>query len=131
LAETEPGVYAATVEVDEIGLYEVRHGELSALAHVGPVNAPEFADARSTTQRLEAIAAETGGSVRRLGADGGVPGIVPVRRGGQAHGRDWIGLGATTDSTLKSVNRLPLFAGFLGLGILLLALASMWYRESR
>jgi hypothetical protein len=29
------------------------------------------------------------------------------------------------------VNRIPLFAGFLGLALLLLALASTWYREGR
>jgi hypothetical protein len=32
---------------------------------------------------------------------------------------------------LKSVSRVPLFGGFLGLGLLLLAFGSMWYREGR
>ncbi len=133
LAQVEPGVFAATVDAEEIGLHEIRHGELRTLAHVGPVNAPEFADARSTTQRLAGVARESGGSVRRIGdAEApSLPGIVPVRRGSQATGRDWIGLGVTSDSTLKSVNRLPLFAGFLGLAALLLALGAMWYREGR
>jgi uncharacterized membrane protein len=29
------------------------------------------------------------------------------------------------------VQRVPLFAGFLGLGVLLLAFGAMWYREGR
>ena len=32
---------------------------------------------------------------------------------------------------LKGINSLPLFAGFAGLGVLLLAFASMWWREGR
>ena len=37
-----------------------------------------------------------------------------------------------TDETVqKGVNTLPLFAGFAGLGILLLAVSAMWWREGR
>lgn len=51
--------------------------------------------------------------------------------GAPASARDWIGLRTTSESILKSVDRIPLFAGFLGLGALLLALGAMWYREGR
>lgn len=128
LAEEAPGLFGVTLDVSEIGLYTIAQGGMTALAHVGPVNAPEFADPRSTTERLEPLAEATGGSVRRIG-DGAVPGIVPVSRGGA--GRDWIGLRPTGDSILKSVNRVPLFSGFLGLGLLLLAFGATWYREGR
>ena len=120
--------------VDEIGLYQVANGDLTTLAHVGPVNAPEFAETVSTEDMLKPVADATGGSVRRLeGFAGGisVPGIVPVRATGQASGRDWIGLRTTNDSVLKSVDRVPLFGGFFGLALLLLALGSMWWREGR
>ena len=60
-----------------------------------------------------------------------LPGIVPVRGSADAAGRDWIGLRTTNDSLLKSVSRVPLFGGFFGLALLLLALGSMWYREGR
>ena len=133
LAASTPGVFAGSLETDEIGLYQIGNGDLSALAHVGPVNAPEFADTVSTTEVLRPFAEASGGSVRRLGAASsvGLPGIVPVRATAQAAGRDWIGLRTTDDSILKSVSRIPLFAGFLGLMLLLLALGSMWYREGR
>lgn len=133
LTESEPGVFSATIDAEEIGLYQIGNGELAALAHVGPVNAREFADTISTTELMEGPAGKTGGSVRRLAAGSGLttPGIVPVRHTGNASGRDWIGLRSTDDSVLKAVNQVPLFAGFLGLGILLLALGSMWYREGR
>lgn len=135
LAQSGPGIFTGSLETDEIGLYQVANGDLSTLAHVGPVNAPEFTDVVSTADRLKPVAEAVGGSVRRLsGSDpGGVnlPSVVPVRSSGEASGGDWIGLRNTEDSVLKSVSSVPLFGGFLGLGLLLLALGAMWYREGR
>jgi hypothetical protein len=135
LQKSEPGVFTGSAEVKEIGLYQVGNGNLTALAHVGPVNAPEFTDVISTEEKLQPAADATGGSVRRLAtsSENGValPSIVPVRSSGEASGADWIGLRTTDDSVLKAVSRVPLFGGFLGLGVLLLAMGSMWYREGR
>ncbi|WP_157016998.1 glutamine amidotransferase [Mesorhizobium xinjiangense] len=134
LAADTPGIFAAEFPVDQIGLYQIANGELTTLAHVGPVNAPEFADTVSTEEVLRPAVEATEGSVRRLNGSAGamsLPGLVPVRATSEASGRDWIGLRTTSDSILKSVDRVPLFGGFLGLGLLLLALGSMWYREGR
>ncbi|WP_421916626.1 hypothetical protein [Mesorhizobium sp.] len=135
LDKSEPGVFLGSVQTSEIGLYQIANGDLTALAHVGPINSPEFADVVSTTDRLKAPAEATGGSVRRLttssASDIALPSIVPVRSSGEAAGSDWIGLRTTDDSVLKAVSRVPLFGGFLGLGLLLLAIGSMWYREGR
>ncbi len=133
LTSAEPGLFTGSAETTEIGLYQIGNGDLSALAHIGPVNAPEFADTVSTETVLRPTAEATGGSVRRLAGLTGqsLPQIVPVRGQGEAAGRDWIGLRTTSDSVLKSVSRVPLFGGFFGLALLLLALGSMWYREGR
>lgn len=135
LTEERPGLFTGAMEVDEIGLYQVGNEDLFALAHVGPVNAPEFADVVSTAERLAPVAQASGGSVRHIGTGltGSIdlPGIVPVRGNGTTSGRDWMGLRTTGDSILKSVSRVPLFTGFFGLGLLLFALGAMWYREGR
>ena len=135
LAETGPGTFAGSVEVEEIGLYQVGHGTLTTLAHVGPVNAPEFEGTVSTTEILQPVAEATGGVVRRIetGLTGALqlPRIVPVRPGAETAGRDWMGLRQTEDSVLRSVSRVPLFAGFFGLALLLMAIGSMWWREGR
>ena len=133
LTASEPGIFTGSLQTDEIGLYQIANGDLTALAHVGPVNAPEFADTVSTEDVVKPFAEATGGSVRRIeGLTGiSVPSIVPVRTAADASGRDWIGLKTTNDSILKSVSRVPLFGGFFGLCLLLLALGSMWYREGR
>ena len=133
LSAASDGIFNGSVETDEIGLYQVANGDLTTLAHVGPVNAPEFADTVSTENLLRGPTNATGGSVHRLEGTTGIslPGIVPVRETSTASGRDWIGLRTTDDSVLKAVTRIPLFGGFFGLALLLLAMGSMWYREGR
>lgn len=133
LVAGEPGIFTGSVETDEIGIYQIGNGDLTALAHVGPVNAPEFADVVSTEEVLRPVAEGSGGSVRRLEGSTGLslPNIVPVRGTSEASGTDWIGLRTTDDSLLKAITRVPLFSGFFGLALLLLALGSMWYREGR
>ncbi len=135
LTQDKPGLFDATVDVGEIGIYQVTHGELSALAHVGPLNAPEFAEAVSTEAKVKPATAATGGGVKRLVATAGgnidVPSVVPVAGTASAAGPDWIGLRETDETVLRGVNRLPLFGGFLGLAALIMALGAMWYREGR
>lgn len=134
LTAAEPGLFHGTLQADEIGLYQVSNGDLTALAHVGPINAPEFTDTVSTEERLRPVAEESGGSSRRLAKMGGLslPNIVAVRPNASVSaGRDWIGLRTTNDSVLKSVRRVPLLTGLMGMGLLLLALGSMWYREGK
>ncbi|GHD11859.1 membrane protein [Tianweitania populi] len=134
LTSNQPGLFTGSLETDEVGLYQIANGDLTALAHVGPLNAPEFADVVSTTERLQPVADETGGSVRRLesGVTGlSLPNIVPVSGNGETNGRDWMGLRVTDDSVLQSVSRTPLFGGFFGLALLLMAIGAMWYREGR
>ena len=135
LVETEPGIFTANVPIDEVGLYRIGNGDMSALASVGPVDAPEFRDMVSTTDVLTPLLQSTGGQVRRLRSgvlqSPDVPNIVPLRTAASSVGRDWIGLRTSGETRLVGVERQPLFAGFLGLALLLLALAGTWWREGR
>ncbi|WP_062228618.1 hypothetical protein [Aureimonas frigidaquae] len=136
LAEVSDGVWRADMPVSELGLYQVANGDLRTLVNVGPANPREFREAISTPQKLQGLADATRGSVRRV-ADGGasasvsVPRIVPISGRADGNGRDWIGLRTTDETALRGVDRTPLFAGFLGFAVLLLALSSTWYREGR
>ncbi len=135
LTQGKPGLFEATVQSDEIGIFRVKNGDLEALAHVGPVDAPEFADSISTRDRLQPLAQATGGTVKRLheAAESSVqvPAITAVSAGRTTSGNDWIGLRETQDTALKSVHRLPLFSGLLALAALLMIFGGMWYREGR
>ncbi|WP_102958825.1 hypothetical protein [Mangrovicella endophytica] len=134
LTDAGSGRWEGTLKTEELGLYQAANGELRTLANVGPVNPREYREAISTTAKLAPIAEATRGSARRLAeATGGidVPRIVPVRGRANADGRDWIGLKQTDETVLRGVERTPLFAGFLGLAVLLLAISATWYREGR
>ncbi|MBO0663284.1 hypothetical protein LQ948_11630 [Jiella sp. MQZ9-1] len=129
------GLWEGVLKTNEIGLFQAANGDLRALGTVGPVNPREYRDAISTTAKLQPIADASHGSVRRIGSadtsDVVVPRIVPISGRADGNGRDWIGLKTTDETILKGVDRTPLFAGFLGLAVLLLALSATWYREGR
>jgi hypothetical protein len=131
LAEAEPGLWRGIVEDAPLGLHRAEDGALTALAHIGPANPAEFQDVVSTTERLRPVAEAMGGSVRRLEADGGIPRISVVSARAPASGRDWIGLRRSQASVLKSVDRLPLLGGVLGLALLAGGFVALWYREAR
>jgi len=140
LTLVEPGLWRATLPVDEIGLYRVEQGDKRAFAHVGAANPREFIDARSTDTLLGPLAEATGGRIARMAdADGNpeTPRIVPIRAGATKSGSDWIGVRMTEASVLKGVIRVPLFGGYVGpaaflaLLVLLLMPVFTWYREGR
>jgi len=133
LDSTKPGVWESTVPANELGLWRATDGKLNALINVGPANPREYAEVTSTTEALAPLAEATRGDVRRL-ADGGglnVPRVVAVRSGDTYKGDDWIGLKMSNASVVRGVGVLPVFAGLLGLLLLLGSLAGTWVREGR
>ncbi|WP_394688248.1 hypothetical protein [Hoeflea sp.] len=131
LQPTGEGLFTAELNLDEPGLVEVTSGELTALAHVGAVDAPEFRATVSTTAALEPAAAQSGGLVARVNATASnLPQILPTRAASVNAG-DRMGLRASNESVLKGVRAVPLFGGFLGLALLILALGATWFREGR
>lgn len=134
LREDGPGLYKAEVRTTETGLYEIENEGLTALVHVGAVDAPEFKATISTTQTLAPLAESTKGIVHRLADDEGslsVPPLLPVSGAVRAPDPQRLSLRMTNETVLKGIDSLPLFAGFAGVGLLLLALSATWYREGR
>ncbi len=134
LTQSEPGLFRGQMKTDQIGLFQITNGELNTLAHVGPLDAPEFKSIISTPAIMKPVADATKAAVRRLADASGtvsVPDIVPVSQTGDANGSTWIGLRRTNETELLGVSRIPLFSGLLGLALLLAAIASMWWREGR
>lgn len=135
LTEAEPGLWRGVLETPELGLHRATDGTFTTLVNVGPPNPREFTEVASSAKRLEAVAGATGGSVRRVvpepGADIEVPRIVPVAAGARASGSDWIGVRQGDVSVVRGIGILPVFAGVLGLLLLIGAFAATWARESR
>jgi hypothetical protein len=133
LEPTEPGVWEKSIVADELGLWRATDGKLNALTNIGPANPREFAEVTSTTDVVAPIANATGGAARRLDDGNGlaVPRIVAVRSGGTYGGDDWIGLKMRDASVVRGIGVLPVFAGLLGLLLLIGSLAGTWAREGR
>src|SRR5579864_7112367 len=133
LEPTEPGVWEKSIVADELGLWRATDGKLNALTNIGPANPREFAEVTSTPEVLAPIANATGGSSRRLDDGSGlsVPRILAVRSGGTYSGDDWIGLKMRDASVVRGIGVLPVFAGLLGLLLLIGSLAGTWAREGR
>ena len=133
LQPVEPGLWRSEVTANELGLWRATDGKLTALANVGPANPREFAQVTSTTEVLRALSNATGGAARRL-TDGNaldVPRVVPVRTSTTFKGDDWIGLKMRDVSVVRGIGVLPIFAGLIGLLLLVGSLAATWAREGR
>jgi len=133
LQKVEPGLWRSTTTANELGLWRATDGKLTALTNVGPANPREFAEVTSTTEVLSALSNATGGDVRRI-ADGdrvNVPRVVPVRTSTTFKGDDWIGLKMRDASVVRGIGVLPIFAGLIGLLLLIGSLAATWAREGR
>src|SRR5262249_38213404 len=133
LSAGEPGEWRATLPANELGLWQATDGTLKALIKVGPTNPKEFSEVTSTTDVLQPLAQETGGDARRAvdGSSIDLPRVVPVRASSVFHGDGWMGVKMRDASVVKGVGVLPVFAGLIGLLLLLGAFAATWLREGR
>src|SRR5450432_2111284 len=133
LSPGEPGEWRATLPANELGLWQATDGTLKALINVGPTNPKEFSEVTSTTEMLKPLAQATGGDARRVVDSGSIdlPRIVPVRASGIFRGDGWMGVKMRDASVVKGVGVLPVFAGLIGLLLLLGAFAATWLREGR
>jgi hypothetical protein len=126
-------VWRKTADATELGLWRATDGKLTSLVNVGPANPKEFSEVTSTTAVMEPLAEATGGSARRLYGGSGLtmPRILGVRSSDTLKGDDWIGLKVREASVVRGIGVLPVFAGLLGLLLLVGSLGLMWGREGR
>jgi hypothetical protein len=133
LTSAEPGVWRTTIEANELGLWRATDGKLTALANIGPANPREFTEVTSTPDVLSPLTNATGGDAVRIEEGSGVhlPRVVAVRSSDTYKGDDWIGLKMREASVVRGIGVLPVFAGLIGLLLLVGALAATWAREGR
>jgi hypothetical protein len=133
LSASEPGTWRAVLPANELGLWQATDGTLKALINVGPTNPREFSEVTSTTEMLKPLALATGGDARRVvdGSNVELPRIVPVRASSVFRGEGWMGMKMRDASVVKGVGVLPMFAGLIGMLLLLGAFAATWLREGR
>jgi hypothetical protein len=133
LSPGEPGEWRASLPASELGLWQATDGTLKALINVGPTNPKEFSEVTSTVETLKPLTQATGGNAVRVanGANVELPRILPVRSASVFAGDGWMGVRMRDASVVKGVGVLPIFAGLIGLLLLLGAFAATWVREGR
>jgi len=131
LKQESPGVWAARMPVNEAGLYRLSDETLDAVAVIGNADPKETADVVATDEKLAPTIRSLGGGISWLADNNGLPRIVKVDPGRQSAGSGWLGLRANGAYRIRGLMDIPLFATMAALGLLLLVLTGMWYREGR
>lgn len=122
------GRSTGSLPIGEMGLYRVTDGSRTALAAAGPLNPIEFADVRTTQEKLAPVVAATGGGIFWVGS-GTMPEIRRVSPDRAAAGRNWMGLRANGDYTVTGFSETPLLPGIAALLLIVGGLLAAWRRE--
>jgi len=118
-----------TVTADEIGLYIISDGKLTARAASGALNPIEFADLRTTGEYLSGVAVNSGGGMFWITDE--IPDVRRVRPERDASGKGWAGLLENKSYIVTGVTQTPLLPGIAIMLLLLGGLMAAWWREGR
>jgi hypothetical protein len=124
------GRSSGSLAIDQMGLYRVTDGSHTALAGAGPLNPIEFADVRTTPEKLAPVVAATGGGIFWVGS-GRIPEVRRVWPDRAAAGNDWMGLRANGDYTVTGLSEIPLLPAVAALLLIVGGLVAAWRREGR
>ena len=134
LEKAGPGYWRSVLDVLDHGVYRLKSGDLSAVAHVGQMNSRELSSLNATLELMQPVLGKTGGGGFWTGSDANavkLPRIAMLRTGRLMHGDDWLGLRQRDAYVTRGVRLIPLFTGLLALAVLLGALSLTWFREGR
>jgi len=124
------GRSTGSLAIAQMGLYRVSDGTHTALAAAGPLNPVEYADVRTTAEKLGPLARASGGGVFWVG-DGAMPEVRRVSPGRVASGHNWMGLRQNDDYLVAGFSETPLFPALAALLLAIGLLLAAWRREGR
>ena len=130
LTPTADGAFSGTIKAEEMGLYRLRDGNLSAVAAAGPLNPRELSDVRATDKILKPVTDAAEGGIHWIKRDG-IPDIRRTKPGRAAADANWIGLRANEAYAVASTRQTPLFHPALALVLIIGGLMLGWRREGR
>jgi hypothetical protein len=130
LTPAEGGRSIGTTAISQMGLYRISEGNRTALAAAGPLNPVEYADVRTTPDRLGPIVEASGGGVFWVG-DGARPDVRRVSAGRSAAGHGWLGMRRNGDYVVTGFSEVPLLPAIAALLLAIGLLIAAWRREGR
>lgn len=137
LEKQQEGVFVANLPTNEVGLFKITNGDKLALAHIGPMNSPEYAELISTDEKLTPVVSSSGGHITRLHAKVSdkisMPTITPIDNSARSKNikADNIALLKADQTKLVNTVQYSIYTGLLALFVCLLLLSGMWYKEGR
>lgn len=135
LEKQQEGVFVANLPTNEVGLFKITNGDKLALAHIGPMNSPEYAELISTDEKLTPVVSASGGHITRLHAKASdkisMPTITPIDNTARNKNikADNIALLKADQTKLVNTVQYSIYTGLLALFVCLLLLSGMWYKE--
>ena len=135
LEKQQEGVFVANLPTNEVGLFKITNGDKLALAHIGPMNSPEYAELISTDEKLTPVVSSSGGHITRLHAKASdkisMPTITPIDNTTRSKNikADNIALLKADQTKLVNTVQYSIYTGLLALFVCLLLLSGMWYKE--
>ena len=129
-----PGAWRKVLDMPGHGVYRLKSGTLSAVAHVGAMNSKELAMLNASAEHVRPILEQTGGGAFWIGKDAAsvkLPRLAMLRSGKLMHGANWMGFKRRDAYVTRGVRLIPLFSGIIALALLLGALSLTWFREGR
>lgn len=135
LEKQQEGVFVANLPTNEVGLFKITNGDKLALAHIGPMNSPEYTELISTEEKLTPVVSSSGGHIIRLHAEASdkisMPTITPIDNTARSKNikADNIALLKADQTKLVNTVQYSIYTGLLALFVCLLLLSGMWYKE--
>lgn len=135
LSKEQEGVFVAHLSTEEVGLFKVTNGDKIALAHIGPINSPEYSELISTEEKLSSITRSSGGTITRLHNTSSknlmIPAIQTISDTSsyKSVAPNNIILNKANQTRLVNTYEFSIYTGLLALIASIILLCSIWYRE--
>ncbi|OSP56565.1 hypothetical protein [Pseudoruegeria sp. SK021] len=127
--QVSPGRYELTLAGQEIGLYRITDGDLSAVAALGPSAPREFEQTIASGTLLDPLVSSMRGGIRAI--EDGPLDLRSVDAGRPAAGRGWIGITPRGAYQTADVTVRPVLPAWLYLVIAALLIVGAWLWEGR
>ena len=130
LDKKEDGWVVSVRQVEQNGIYRFSNGKRQAYVIVGTAMNEEFANVRTTPEKLKPVVEATGGGMIWYNETPDIS-LKTIGKGSRnAGGDDWIGVTRNDAYTVESVSSHTLLPNGLFLAILMIGMIGVWWRES-
>jgi uncharacterized membrane protein len=124
-SEVTPGIFTSRIQNAAQGIYKATDGTLTTVAAIGNSDDKEQGNVIATADEMAPIATST------FWIEQGLPRLTKAEQGSLMSGGSWAALRDNKIYKTTAIREINLFSTLASLALLLLAMASMWYREGR